>query len=93
MISSSPATKTYLRQHFVSRDLSPPQYFLGFKIAYRPYHIVLCQRKYALDLIEERGMLGCKCVASPMEVNIDWWDKTTALLEDPSQYHQLVGKI
>ena len=51
-------TKAYLCQHFVTRDLSPPLYFLGLEYASRPYHIVLCQRKYSLDLIEETGMLG-----------------------------------
>ena len=29
------ATKAYLSQHFVTRNLSPPRYFLGLKIAYR----------------------------------------------------------
>ena len=87
------ATKAYLYQHFVSHDLPPPRYFLGLKIAYRLDYIVLCQRKYTLDLLEETGMLGYKRVASLMEVNIDWWDKTTALLQDPGQYRRLVGKL
>ena len=73
-------TKAYLCQHFVTRDLSPPPYFIGLEIASRPYHIVLCQRKYFLDLLEETGMLGCKLVASLTEVYIVWWDKTIALL-------------
>ena len=29
------ATKAYLRQHFVTRDLSPPRYFPCLEIAYR----------------------------------------------------------
>ena len=29
------ATKAYLAQHFITRDLSPPRYFLGLEIAYR----------------------------------------------------------
>ena len=87
------ATKTYLCQHFVTRDLSPPRYFLGLEMAYRLDQIALCQRKYALDLLEETGMLGCKPVPSPMETNIDWWDKTTSLLEDSGQYCRLIGKL
>ena len=87
------ATKAYLCQHFVMGDLSPPWYFLGLEIAYRSYQIALCQRKYALDLLEETGMLECRPVASPMEKNINWWDKTTILLEDSGQYRRLVGKL
>ena len=87
------ATKVYLHQHFVTRDLSPPRYFLGLEIAYRRDQMVLCQRKYALDLLEETGMLGCKPIASPMETNIDWLNKSTALLEDAGLYRRLVGKL
>ena len=52
------ATKAYLAHHFVTRDLSPPRYFLGLEIAYRQGQMSICQRKYALDLLEETGMLG-----------------------------------
>ena len=38
-------------------------------------------------------MLRCKPVASPIETNIYWWDKTTTLLEDSGQYRRLVGKL
>ena len=65
------ATKVYLRQHFVTHDIAPPRYFLGLEIAYRGDQMVLCQWKYALDLLEETCMLGCKPIASPMETNID----------------------
>ena len=84
------ATKVYLHQHFVTRDHSPPRYFLGLEIAYRRDLMVLCQWKYALDLLEETCMLGCKPIASPMETNIDWWNKSIALLEDACLYY-LVG--
>ena len=87
------ATKAYLSQHFVTRDLSPPRYFLGLEIAYRQGQMAICQRKYALDLLEETGMLGCKPATSPIEMNTDWWDKSTALLEDPGLYRRLVGKL
>ena len=87
------ATKAYLSQHFVTRDLSPPRYFLGLEIAYRQGQMAICQRKYALDLLEETSMLGCKPATSPIEMNTDWWDKSTALLEDPGLYRRLVGKL
>ena len=31
--------------------------------------IFLSQRKYVLDLLKEIGMLGCKAVETPIEVN------------------------
>ena len=36
------ATKAYLAQHFVTRDLSPPRYFLGLEIAYRQGQMFVC---------------------------------------------------
>ena len=86
-------TKAYLAQHFVTRDLSPPRYFLGLEIAYRQRQMSICQRKYALDLLEETGTPGCKPASSPMEQNVDWWDNATALLEDAGLYRRLVGKL
>ena len=38
-------------------------------------------------------MLGCRPISSPMETNIDWWNKSTALLEDVGLYHRLVDKL
>ena len=38
-------------------------------------------------------MLGCKPAASPMETNIDLWNKLTTLLEDAGLYRRLVGKL
>ena len=64
-------TKAYLAQHFVTRDLSPPRYFLGLEIAYRPGQMSICQRKYVLDLLEETGML---------------LEESPALLEDAGLY-------
>ena len=87
------ATKAYLAQHFVTRDLSPPRYFLGLEIAYRPGQMSICQRKYVLDLLKETGMMGCNPASSPIEQNVDWWDNATALLEDAGLYRRLVGKL
>ena len=39
------ATKAYLAQHFVTRDLSPPRYFLGLEITYLQGQMSICQRK------------------------------------------------
>ena len=46
-------TKEYLKRHFVTKDMGVPKYFLGIEIAYQKYSILLSQRKYALDLLEE----------------------------------------
>ena len=43
----------YLKRHFVTKDMRRPKYFLGIEVAHQKYSVLLSQRKYALDLLEE----------------------------------------
>ena len=51
------------------KDLGVLKYFLGVKVAGSPEGFFLCQRKYALNIITEAGLLGAKPVHVPMEQN------------------------
>nr|CAN77110.1 hypothetical protein VITISV_013963 [Vitis vinifera] len=70
--------KQHLFTHFQTKDLGKLKYFLGIEIAQSSSGVVLSQRKYALDILEETGMLDCK----PGEP-----------LGDPGRYRRLVGKL
>ena len=50
--------------------MGPLRYFLGIEIAKSKTGTVIFQSKYALDLLTETGMLGCKHVDTPMDPNI-----------------------
>ena len=54
------ATKTYLQQYLSIRDLGSPRYFLGIEFAHQDGKLALTQKKYALDMIKETRLLGCK---------------------------------
>ena len=58
--------KSVLDQKFGIKDLGPLKYFLGLEIA-RNKTINLTQRKYALEVLEETGMTGCKPIQTLME--------------------------
>ena len=64
-------TKQYLKCHFVTKDMGRPKYFLRIEVAHQKHNILIFQRKYALDLLEEAGILGCKHVITPMEANVN----------------------
>ncbi|RVW21525.1 Retrovirus-related Pol polyprotein from transposon RE2 [Vitis vinifera] len=47
--------KQHLFTHFQTKDLGKLKYFLGIEIAQSSSGVVLSQRKYALDILEETG--------------------------------------
>jgi len=76
----------------VTKDIGRPKYFLEIEVARQKLNILLSQRKYALDLLEEVGVLGCNPAATPIEGNVDlWFDDNHAL--DLGRYRRLIGKL
>lgn len=52
--------KEILASEFEIKDLGSLRYFMGMKVARYKKSIVISQRKYVIDLLKERSMLGCK---------------------------------
>ena len=61
--------KENLRREFEIKDLGQLRYFLRIEVVRSPRGIVLSQRKYVLDLLDETGMLGCRSTTIPIEQN------------------------
>lgn len=87
------AFKTYLSQCFHMKDLGTLKYFLGIEVARNPTGISLCQRKYALDIISEVGLLGAKPAPFPLEPNHKLTLAQGAYLSAPDKYRRLVGRL
>ncbi|XP_022891686.1 uncharacterized protein LOC111406507 [Olea europaea var. sylvestris] len=85
--------KTFLHSQFKLKDLGCLKYFLGIEIARFSSGIVISQRQYRLQLLEDAGYLDCKPINSPMEprsaLNIHEGD----LIPDASHYRRLIGKL
>ena len=74
-------------------DLGKLKYFLGIEIAQSNSGIVLSQRKYDLDILEETDMLDCKPVDTPMDPNVKLVPGQGESLGGPGRYQRLVGKL
>ncbi|GLT30031.1 hypothetical protein SLA2020_048560 [Shorea laevis] len=85
--------KHYLHSKFSIKDLGPLKYFLGIEVARTTEGIVLSQRKYALDILTESGMLGAKLSSFPMEQHHRLRIAFGSPIPDPSQYRRLVGRL
>jgi len=85
--------KKYLKTQFVTKDMGKPSYFLGIGIAHSKHGAFFSQKMYALDLIHETRLLGCKSVRTPVNNDVNLWDETKPLFEDISQYMRLIGKL
>jgi len=86
-------TKKYLKRHFVTKNMRRPKCFLGIEVAHQKHSVLLSQRKYALDLLEKAGLLGCKTATTPMEVNVNLCFDDIYTLDDPGRYRRLIEKL
>ena len=75
------------------KDLRLTHYFLGLEVWQRPGEIFLSQGKYVVKLLERFGMVDCKYVSTPMELNFKKLSGNAAglVLANPIEYRQLVG--
>ena len=68
-------------------------HFLGIEIAQSKFSGIMNQRKYALEILEEIGMLDCKPVDTPMDPNVKLVQGQGEPLRDLGRYRQLMGKL
>lgn len=72
--------------------MGPLRYLLGVEVARSKQGVVLTQRKYATDLLDEVGLLGSKPTKVHKEANVDQW-KEDEEFHDTLQYKCVVGKL
>ncbi|KAL6314842.1 hypothetical protein AAG906_029058 [Vitis piasezkii] len=85
--------ENYLSREFEMKDLGLLKYFLGIEVSRSSEGIFLSQRKYALDLLQETGMLGCQHVDTPIEKSLKLCVEPNQVSTDKGRYQRLVGRL
>eukprot|EP00253_Pinus_taeda_P023968 PITA_23968 len=87
--------KRALAFEFEMKDLALMHYYLGLEVSQRPSEILLYQGKYVVKLLERFGMVDCKSLTTPMEMNFKklCGDATGLDLANSFEYRQLIGAL
>ena len=85
--------KKNLSTEFEIKDVGSLRYFLGMEIARSKKGIVVSQRKYILDLLEEMGMSGFNPSDTPIEFNSKLGKVKEGVPMDTGRYQRLFGKL
>ena len=85
--------KVLLDKRFKLKDLGQLKYFLVLEVARSDKGISVSQRHYALELLSDAGVLGCKTRNSPMNPTVKLSQTEGELLEDPLVYRRMIGKL
>jgi len=92
LTSNNPAASTkfkaYIHACFSIKDLGPLKYFLTIEIARGLEGMFLCQRKCALDITKECGLLGAKLAECLNEENHKLALASSRELRDATHYRR-----
>lgn len=86
-------TKDRLNELFSIKDLGNLKYFLGIEVARTAEGLVLNQRKYILDILNDCGLQGCRPSFFPIEQNTKLGKSETEPKVDASRYRRIVGRL
>ncbi|KAK2969573.1 hypothetical protein RJ640_003580 [Escallonia rubra] len=85
--------KKFLLKRFRIKDLGDLKYFLGIEFSRSKKGIFMSQRKYALDILQDSGLLGVRPDKFPMEQILKLTPTDGILLSDQTKYRRLVGRL
>ena len=82
-----------MAKEFEIKELGKLKYFLEIEVTRSKERIFVSQQKYALDLLKESGMLGCKPMDTPTELNYKLSEASDDTPMDRGRYQRLVSKL
>jgi hypothetical protein len=85
--------KQKLGEQFQISDLGPLSYFLGLEVLHSPKGYYISHSKYIQDLIARSGITDNRTATTPMDLHLQLRPTDGILLEDPTRYRHIVGRL
>lgn len=85
--------KKYQENTFKIKDLGLLHYFLRIEFNYIPNGVVLSQKKFILDMLDEFDCSHLTSVVSPSDLATNLLPAKGLPVDDPSLYRKLVDKL
>lgn len=85
--------KRFLDQKFKIKDLVKLHYFLGIKVLIHCLWCLAYAKEVCKRLLKQHHCLSCPSMSSPLDSSTKLRADYEVLLEDPSHYRKLIGKL
>ncbi|RDX68372.1 hypothetical protein CR513_52649, partial [Mucuna pruriens] len=85
--------KSSMKHEFDMTDLGKMRYFLGLEVLQRLDDIFLCQKKYALEMLQRFGMDRINSVHNPIVPGVKLTKDESGVKVDKTYYKQIVGSF
>ena len=85
--------KTTLDVEFKIKYLGKLKYFIIIEVSHSKIEIIICQRKYFLNLLKDTCLLKFKPDKTPIDPSFKLHQDTTESFEYILNYRRLVGKL
>lgn len=87
------SVKKFLDRKFRIKNLGELRFFLGLEIARSKAGIIVNQRKYTLDLLQDSGFLASKPVNTPIDPSVKLSAEGSPPYTDESSCGRLIGRL
>jgi len=87
------ALKLFLDKEYKIKDLGELHYFLRMEVVREPTGMIISQRKFTLDLLQDFDSLHLSPVSSPLDPNVKLLANQGIPIKDPTLYRHLLGKF